>query len=74
MAPTRGQGLDTTYFFEIGTDTALRHATSRSPPADAGVENGPQQVDPIPVDNLQGETEYHYRACDDQLPRHRAGW
>ena len=30
-------------------------------PAHTGVENGPQQIDPIAVDGLQGATEYHYR-------------
>jgi hypothetical protein len=55
-----GQGLDTTYFFEIGTDTGYGRNVP-VPPADAGVENGPQEVDPITVENLLGETEYHYR-------------
>ena len=55
-----GQELDTTYYFEFGTDTSYGRNVPASP-ADAGVESGPQEVDPIPVDNLQGETEYHYR-------------
>ena len=55
-----GQELDTTYYFEIGTDTNYGRNVPASP-ADAGVENGPQEVDPVLVDNLQGETEYHYR-------------
>ncbi len=56
----RGQGLDTHYFFELGVDGSYGEKFPAAP-ADAGVENGQQEVDPVTVTGLQGETEYHYR-------------
>jgi hypothetical protein len=56
----RGQGLDTDYYFEVGKDTeyGLKFPAS---PVNAGVENGPQQLDPIQATGLMGGTEYQYR-------------
>jgi hypothetical protein len=57
----RGQGLDTKYWFEFGTEYGNYTEKLPAVPAQTGVENGPQDVDPIKVEGLMGATEYHYR-------------
>jgi hypothetical protein len=55
-----GQGLDTTYYFEYGTNGEF-NLKQPAVPAHTGVESGPQQIDPITIENLKGSTEYQYR-------------
>ena len=59
-ASYEGQGLDTTYYFEYGTESAF---DKKAPliPNHTGAESGPQQVDPVPLTGLKGATEYQYR-------------
>ena len=53
-ATYRGQGLDTEYFFEIGTDSSLRRKVP-VPAADDGVQTGPREVAPIEVCELRAK-------------------
>lgn len=53
-----GNGEDTHYTFEYGTDTNYGSST---PSADAGSGSGPQNVAPVTIGDLQPATVYHYR-------------
>jgi hypothetical protein len=57
----RAQGLETEYWFELGTEFGVYTKKIPVTPNKTGLENGPQEVDPVEVTGLQGATEYHYR-------------
>jgi hypothetical protein len=56
-----GDGLDVHYFFEWGRTNAYGHTTPVPPGGDAGTGTGPQNVAPIQISGLEGNTVYHYR-------------
>ena len=56
-----GDGQDVHYYFEYGTSTAYGQTRPTPPGNDAGTDTGPQSVDPVEIDDLQGATLYHYR-------------
>jgi len=55
-----GNGNDTHYYFEYGTDPGYGQSTPAPPGEDNGSAAGPQEVS-FPVSGLQGGTTYHFR-------------
>jgi hypothetical protein len=55
-----GDGDDTHYYFEWGTDTTYGNTTAVPPGTDAGPVSGPQSPS-FALSGLEGETTYHYR-------------
>ena len=55
-----GNGQDTHYFFEWGTDTSYGHRTTPSPGVDAGSGSG-FTAEFADLTELAPQTEYHYR-------------
>ena len=55
-----GRGEDIHYYFEYGTTSSFGQTAPAPPGIDAGSAPGQQDV-AVPVSDLQGGTEYHYR-------------
>ena len=68
----RGQGLDTDYFFELGTESAIYGQKFPAAPARRrGRERPPAGRSDRSRPDSRGRTEYHYRARDGKLARDR---
>jgi hypothetical protein len=56
-----GNGKDTHYYFEYGTEPSYGQTAPAPPGNDAGSSSGQQEVAPVQITGLQGGTTYHYR-------------
>ena len=56
-----GDGQDVHYYFEYGTTTEYGQTAPAPPGNDAGTASGQQEVTPVHIGGLVGETTYHFR-------------